>query len=146
MTHLTFLHILIYTIRGINHVTFSVRSLEESFNFYKDVLGFKPLMRKGPSAYFLAGDLWFCIEEDSSVRVRELPEYTHIAFDVEQCYFSSISDRVKASGAKIFKENNSEGDSIYFLDPNGHKLEIHAGDWQSRLAAYKSHSDAEFFV
>ena len=133
-------------IQGINHITLSVRSLEESFNFYKDVLGFKPLMRKGKSAYFLAGELWFCLEEDSSVRTEVLPEYTHIAFDVDKNDFLSTSNRVREPGAEIFKDNRSEGDSIYFLDPDGHKLEIHVGDWQSRLAAYKGHPDAEFFV
>lgn len=31
----------------------------------------------------------------------------------------------------------SEGAIIYFLDPNGHKLEFHVGDWRSRLKAWR---------
>jgi hypothetical protein len=41
------------------------------------------------------------------------------------------------AGDKIFKESFSEGDSLYFLDPDGHKLEIHVGNWQSRIEAKK---------
>lgn len=132
-------------IQGINHITLSVRSLGDSFTFYEKVLGFKPLMKKAKSAYFLAGDLWFCIEEDPTVRTQALPEYTHIAFSVAQKNFSLISKRIENSGAHIFKGNKSEGDSIYFLDPNGHKLEVHVGDVNSRLARYRGQPDTEFF-
>jgi catechol 2,3-dioxygenase-like lactoylglutathione lyase family enzyme len=31
--------------------------------------------------------------------------------------------------------NRSEGDSLYFLDPDGHQLEAHVGGLASRLAA-----------
>ncbi len=132
-------------INGINHITLSVRSLQESFDFYQNVLGLKPLMKKAKSAYFLAGDQWLCIEEDICVRSSVLPEYTHIAFSVKQSDFNLMVDRIKTSGAKIFKENKSEGDSIYFLDPNGHKLELHVGDWKSRLQAYRNQTGVEFF-
>jgi len=132
-------------INGINHITLSVRSLSESFAFYKEVLGFKPLMKKQKSAYFLAGDLWFCIEEDPAVRIHELPEYTHIAFSVAPSDFAAICKKIENCGTHIFKKNQSEGDSIYFLDPNGHKLEVHVGDWKSRLAVYRAHPDTEFF-
>lgn len=132
-------------VKGINHITLSVRSLPESFAFYRDVLGFKPLMKKQKSAYFLAGDLWFCIEEDPAVRTHELPEYTHVAFTVAQNDFKLIRGKIEAANAKIFKENKSEGDSIYFLDPNGHKLELHVGDWKSRLAEYRGQPATEFF-
>ena len=32
-------------VQGINHINLSVRDLESAFNFYKDVLQFKPLCR-----------------------------------------------------------------------------------------------------
>lgn len=64
-------------ITGINHITLSVRDLDESFQFYSQTLGFKPLMRHSKGAYFLAGELWFCLEADSETRSSELAEYTY---------------------------------------------------------------------
>lgn len=132
-------------ITGLNHITISVRSLEESFSFYKDVLGFKPKVKWDKGAYFEAGNLWFVIYEDVNVRDNELSEYTHFAFSVAQANFKSMSKRIVESKAKIFQKNSSEGDSLYFLDPNGHKLEIHCGDMESRLNHYKGKAGYKFF-
>jgi catechol 2,3-dioxygenase-like lactoylglutathione lyase family enzyme len=48
-------------ISGINHLTWTVKDIEESFAFYVDVLGFAPLMKSERSAYFLAGDVWIAV-------------------------------------------------------------------------------------
>lgn len=132
-------------ITGLNHITISVRSLDKSFSFYKDILGFRPKIKWNKGAYFEVGNLWIVIFEDGNVRVNELTEYTHFAFSVAEENFSAMSKRIIESKAKIFQENSSEGDSLYFLDPNGHKLEIHCGDLESRLNHYRGKEGYEYF-
>jgi catechol 2,3-dioxygenase-like lactoylglutathione lyase family enzyme len=135
-------------ITGINHLTLSVRDLDRSFRFYVDTLGLKPLARWQRGAYLLAGDLWLCLALDERTRPSVLPEYSHIAFDVPEPCFNDAAQRIRASGATIWQDNRSEGHSLYFLDPDGHKLEIHAGDWQTRLAAMKKdpwEADIQYF-
>jgi catechol 2,3-dioxygenase-like lactoylglutathione lyase family enzyme/GNAT superfamily N-acetyltransferase len=124
-------------ITGLNHITFAVKDLEKSFYFYKDILGFQPLMKHSKGAYFLAGDCWFCLDLDPNTRLGVLPEYTHFAFSISEIDFEKMSLQIKNSHAPVWKENISEGDSLYFLDPDGHKLEMHVGDWKSRIEAVK---------
>jgi catechol 2,3-dioxygenase-like lactoylglutathione lyase family enzyme len=123
-------------IGSLNHVTLSTRDLERSFVFYSDVLGFRPLARWRRGAYLLAGEeTWICLTLDSRTRNEPLPEYTHVAFSVTAERFTASTERIRASGAAEWQVNASEGDSLYFLDPDGHKIEIHVGDWRSRLEA-----------
>lgn len=135
-------------ITGANHVTFAVSDLERSFRFYRDVLGLKPLCRWPQGAYLLAGELWICLSLDTNTRAAPLPEYTHTAFSISEADFETMAAKVRNSGAGVWKENKSEGASLYFLDPDGHKLEIHASDWQRRLETYRAQTPdgMEFFV
>lgn len=77
---------------GINHITLAVKDLEESFKFYQEVLQFKPLAKWKKGAYFLAGDLWFCLIQDQNTRESPQKDYTHIAFTVSEQDFEIISD------------------------------------------------------
>ena len=124
-------------ITGLNHITLSVRDLDRSFQFYVKTLGAKPLARWSKGAYLLAGDLWLCLTLDARTRTSQLPEYSHIAFSVPAARFDEAAASIRASGAMVWQDNRSEGASLYFLDPDGHKLEIHTGDWRTRLAAMK---------
>jgi catechol 2,3-dioxygenase-like lactoylglutathione lyase family enzyme len=124
-------------ISGLNHLTLSVRDVEQSFRFYVETLGARPLARWSRGAYLLAGDLWLCLSLDDRTRSGPLPEYSHIAFTVAVARFEAAEARIRSSGATIWQDDRSEGASLYFLDPDGHKLEIHAGDWRTRLAAMK---------
>jgi catechol 2,3-dioxygenase-like lactoylglutathione lyase family enzyme len=141
-------------ITGLNHITLAVKDIETSFAFYWDVLGFTPLCKWEGSAYLLVGDpkqpgcLWFCLDRDP--RRQETFCSTHNAFSVSPKNFKAMSERITNSGAKLFKENASPGQSLYFLDPDGHKLEIHVSDWKTRITAKRAHpgnwTNVEWFV
>ena len=125
-------------ITGISHVTLSVKQLARSYRFYVDVLGCKPIARWPKGAYVTAGNVWIALHRRQAYDGSgPLPEYTHVAFRVPARSFDAFAARIRASGAKIFQENVTEGKSLYFLDPDGHKLEIHVGDLKSRLASAK---------
>lgn len=127
-------------ITDINHVTLAVQDIEKSFTFYSNILGFKPLVKWEKGAYFLIGGEessdWFCLNLDKNRKPTDC--YTHYAFSVTPENFELLSEKIIKSGTQIFKDNTSPGDSLYFLDPDGHKLEIHASNWQERIKSKKA--------
>ncbi|MEM7429955.1 MAG: fosfomycin resistance glutathione transferase [Pseudomonadota bacterium] len=123
------------TIRGLNHLTLAVSDLDRSVAFYRDVLGLSLCKRWPGGAHLEAGEFWLCLSLDPLTRTEPHRDYTHMAFDVGQEDFVGAVDRLKQSGTRSWKENRSEGDSFYFLDPDGHKLELHVGSLRSRLEA-----------
>lgn len=135
-------------VSGINHLTLAVSDLERSFAFYTRLVGLKPIVKWARGAYLLAGDNWICLSLDEATRPGPLPDYTHVAFSVDAEAFASIAQAIREQGVTIWKENRSEGDSLYFLDPDGHKLEIHSGNLESRLAELrrKPYEGLEWYV
>ena len=121
-------------VSGINHVTFDVADVGKSVEFYRDVLGCELVAHWREGAYLTAGTTWIAL-----VTREELPspatDYSHVAFEVSPDRFTGLSDRIRASGARVWQENWTEGDSLYFEDPTGHRLEIHCTDLMSRLRA-----------
>ncbi len=122
-------------IRGVNHITLAVTDLDRSLRFYRDVLQMRPVAQMKGSAYLLAGDLWLALVQDEGTRSGPLPEYTHVAFTVPRGELADSISCIRASGAVEWQEDRTEGASHYFLDPDGHKLEVHASDLESRLRA-----------
>src|SRR5262245_50599022 len=115
---------------GINHLTWTVTDIETSFAFYVDVLGFKPVMKCTWSAYFLAGEVWISVVTGER---RTDTRYDHIAFQVNRADYAALVSRLIVAKAPVWKENQSEGDSFYFLDPSGNKFEIHYSDLAARI-------------
>lgn len=116
-------------ITGVNHVTLAVRDLDRSLAFYRDLLGIPLRKRWERGAYLEAGSLWLCLTLDETARPAE--GYTHLALDTTDDGLTALTERIPAGS--IWKENSSEGPSLYFLDPDGHKLEAHVGSLRSRL-------------
>lgn len=123
-----------HTISGLNHLTLAVSDLERSVAFYLDGLGFSLRMRGPSSAYLQAGTLWLALVLDPAVRRGPLPEYTHVAFSVSPAELPLLAEKLTVAGVARWQEPD-RSDSFYFLDPDGHKLELQSGDIHSRLAA-----------
>ncbi len=136
-------------VESINHITLPVSNLQKSFDFYKNILGIKPLVKWERGAYFLCGDFWFCLSLDQSDRDFSVQDYRHLAFSVSKENFIILKKKLIDFGCNQWSENKSEGDSFYFRDPDGHNLEIHVGDWKSRIESVKNNpweGEIEFFV
>jgi catechol 2,3-dioxygenase-like lactoylglutathione lyase family enzyme len=125
------------TITSLNHLTFAVSDLDRSIAFYSELLGFSIRMRGPSSAYLEAGTLWLALVVDADVRRGPLPEYSHVAFSVASSQLRALTDRLTAAEVARWRESDS-AESFYFLDPDGHKLELHSGDIHHRLAACAS--------
>lgn len=122
-------------VAGFNHLTLAVSDLDRSFEFYVDVLGFNPEGRWDEGAYLSADSLWLCL---SLGHTSPANDYTHYAFSVDKSQFQPINDRILDVSTNSWKANTSEGMSHYFLDPDGHKLEIHCGSLLDRLASIEN--------
>ncbi|AKE10069.1 fosfomycin resistance glutathione transferase [Serratia liquefaciens] len=132
---------------GLNHLTLAVSDINRSFDFYNNLLGFVPHARWQTGAYLSLGELWLCLSWDDARAVNSAKDYTHYAFSVEPADFAKVASRLRQAGVDEWKTNRSEGASLYFLDPDGHQLEIHGGDLASRLAACRAapYQGMEFF-
>jgi catechol 2,3-dioxygenase-like lactoylglutathione lyase family enzyme len=124
-------------ITGLSHLTLAVADLDRSLKFYRDILGCSVRAVWPDGAYLEAGALWLCLSRDIGMPLAPRPDYSHVAFTVADEDFVTLGDRLKAV-CTIWKDNKSEGASVYFLDPDGHKLELHLGTLQSRLDHYRA--------
>ncbi|MDC0695430.1 FosA family fosfomycin resistance glutathione transferase [Klebsiella pasteurii] len=125
---------------GLNHLTLAVSQLAPSVAFYQQLPGMTLRARWDNGAYFSCGDLWLCLSLDPQRRVTppEESDYTHYAFSIAEADFALFAGRLNAAGVPVWKTNKSEGASHYFLDPDGHKLELHVGNLAQRLAACRA--------
>ncbi len=123
-------------VRGLNHLTLAVTDLERSLEFYRDLLGLTLRAHWPGGAYLEAGSLWLCLSVDPEAARAVRCDYTHVAFDVEPDDFAALASSVLRSAA-IWKDNRSEGDSLYVLDPDGHRIELHVGSLGNRLDHYR---------
>ncbi|WP_192458460.1 VOC family protein [Musicola keenii] len=118
---------------GFNHLTLSVCDLPRSIRFYHQLLQFRLEAEWARGAYLSLPGFWLCLTLEPE-RDELSTGYTHYAFSIEKADFPSFCQRLRQAGVVEWKDNRSEGDSLYFLDPDAHQLEVHVGDLRSRLA------------
>lgn len=124
-------------LQGLNHLTLAVSDLASSLAFYQRLPGMHLHARWDSGAYLSCGALWLCLSLDAQrcKTPAQESDYTHYAFSVAEEDFAGVVAQLAHTGAEVWKDNRSEGASYYFLDPDGHKLELHVGNLAQRLAA-----------
>ncbi len=123
-------------IQGFDHAAISVRDLEVSRKFYEDVVGLKVSPReyqKPGVEYFMdcGTSLIGLIQGDPNGEKHLLQDSglggNHISFRVATKDFDAVVKDLKDLGVTItFEKKRERSWSVYFLDPDGNKLEFTA--------------------
>ena len=119
---------------GIDHVALSVIDLERSLRFYTEVLGLKISERehqKPGIEYFLdcGASLVGLIQGNKEGNHHFLQDEglggNHFSFRVPAQEFDACVEALKKQGVTItYQKKRDRSWSLYFLDPDGNKLEI----------------------
>ena len=104
--------------------------LNRSIAFYRNTLGAKLKSESENGAYFTLGNLSLCLKLASKVTLRDRD--TLLVFSCTESTFDYTANHI-AETAKQWKTEDSIGKSLFFLDPDGHKFELHASDVHSCL-------------
>ena len=121
-----------FEIDTLDHVALSVRDLERSARWYADVLGFKRLHegKWNGIPIFVGNDasavaLFPASEEIGSASVdRAAVRTLHFAFRTDRENFLRAQDELKKRAISFEFQDHEISHSIYFRDPDGHKIEI----------------------
>ena len=121
---------------GIDHVALSVSDLERSLKFYTEVLGLKITERENQKPgveYFLdcGTSLVGLIQGDPKGDNHVLQDGglggNHFSFRAHTSDFDHIVEEIRSRGITItYLKKREKSWSLYFLDPDGNKLEITA--------------------
>lgn len=129
------------SVKGLNHLLFSVSDLEQSVKFYQDVFDAKLLVKGKSTVYFDLNGMWLALNLEENIPRHEIHQsYTHIAFSIEETDFDAVLNKLKKLDVNILlgrSRHEKDKKSIYFTDPDGHKLEFHTGSLQDRIDYYK---------
>jgi catechol 2,3-dioxygenase-like lactoylglutathione lyase family enzyme len=128
-------------LKGIDHVAIAVRDVEQSANWYAEVLGFERLhqgMWNGIPTFIGTGTTaiaLFPARDDSQSgargkidppigRIRPVANMLHLAFRADRKNFLAAQEELKSRGIKFEFQDHEISHSIYFRDPDRHELEI----------------------
>ena len=117
-------------LEGIDHVAMGVRDIEQSAQWYIDVLGFERLhegMWDGVPTFIGKGNTGIALfpasQEPKLSSHREI-RMLHLAFRADRENFRTAQQELKKRGIKFEFQDHEIAHSIYFRDPDGHQLEI----------------------
>jgi len=121
-----------FEIDALDHVALSVRDVARSAKWYGEILGFKRLHEdkwNGIPVFVGNGDVAIALfpaaeEIGSTSADRAAVRTLHFAFRTDRENFSRARDELKKRAIPFEFQDHEISHSIYFHDPDGHKIEI----------------------
>jgi catechol 2,3-dioxygenase-like lactoylglutathione lyase family enzyme len=129
-------------IEGVTHWSIPVNNLEESEQFYGELLGLTPVGRLGNSGMscFKAGEHHILLCERAATVDRSFVE------DPKVHHSFTVSPETLVQACQIFRERNIRidqlyhrkegvfpGRELYFFDPSGNRLELRDPTWKAGM-------------
>ncbi|KDP37108.1 hypothetical protein JCGZ_06164 [Jatropha curcas] len=122
-------------LKSLNHISHLCKSVEQSVDFYENVLGFVPIRRPGSFdfdgawlyGYGIGIHLLQSEDPDNMPKKTEInPKDNHISFQCES--MGAVEKKLKEMGIKHVRAMVEEGgihvDQLFFHDPDGFMIEI----------------------
>jgi glyoxylase I family protein len=124
------------TVRGVHHLAMICSDVEQTIQFYQEVLGF-PLVElfenrdyKGSTHFFLDignGNLLAFFDFPGlglKPGVESIGSVQHVAISIESEQFEMLKGRLDAQGVEYLGPDRGLSGSMYFKDPNGIQIEL----------------------
>jgi len=121
-----------FVLRRIDHVALTVRDVERSIAWYRDVFGLERRHEGTWGDYpvmMFAGDTALALFQARGP-VQDAPDHgstaimRHLAFQVDRSNFMKAQETLRALGIAFSFQDHSISQSIYLRDPDGYELEI----------------------
>ncbi|PON90132.1 Glyoxalase-like domain containing protein [Trema orientale] len=122
-------------LKSLNHISLVCRSLEESINFYQNILGFVPIRRPGSfdfdGAWLFGHGIGIHLLQsenpENMIKKTEInPKDNHISFQCES--MGAVEKKLKEMEIKYVRAMVEEGGihvyQLFFHDPDGFMIEI----------------------
>jgi catechol 2,3-dioxygenase-like lactoylglutathione lyase family enzyme len=116
--------------QGLDHVALTVSDLERSTAFYRDVLGLRGRHEELRVPMFMLaegrGVALFPVEAMPGDGGSGEPDIrvAHVAFRVDREEFDRARRELSEAGVEARFSDHGNVHSLYFKDPDGHKLEL----------------------
>jgi catechol 2,3-dioxygenase-like lactoylglutathione lyase family enzyme len=121
-----------FQLKRIDHVALTVRDVQRSISWYRDVFGLERRHEEVWGDYpvmMFAGDTALALFQARG-SVAAAPDHQataimrHVAFQVDRANFTKAQQALQSRGIAFEFQDHSIAHSIYLRDPDGYELEL----------------------